>query len=117
MQPTPPPERENVPSLKLLLVGLAAIAIGVAAVVVTWLLQQEWQQARARAPIPRLVGSPEIARVNQETFALYDRYERLWQHQQRRLHSYGWVDREARLIHVPLERALELVLREQEGAR
>jgi hypothetical protein len=29
---------------------------------------------------------------------------------QQRIQNYGWVDREAKIVHIPIERALELSL-------
>jgi len=49
---------------------------------------------------PRLQAAPEPARREHEA-ALRSR-----------LASYGWIDREAGLVHVPIERALELVAAE-----
>lgn len=34
--------------------------------------------------------------------------------QHRRLASYGWVDREAGTVHVPIEKGIEMVLEENE---
>ena len=29
----------------------------------------------------------------------------------KRLHSYGWVDQKAGIVHIPIERAMQLVVR------
>ncbi|MEZ4616096.1 MAG: hypothetical protein R2867_11425 [Caldilineaceae bacterium] len=34
-----------------------------------------------------------------------------------RLHSYGWIDQEAGTVHIPIERAMELVVSEGLPAR
>jgi hypothetical protein len=60
------------------------------------------------------MGEAEISDVNQRPFALEDEAPRLRAEQAARLESYGWVDRNAGIIHVPIERAMEQVL-EVEG--
>lgn len=52
----------------------------------------------ADPPPPRLQSSP--ARD----------YARFQEEKQRRLHSYGWVDRKQGAVRIPIERAMELVL-------
>ena len=37
--------------------------------------------------------------------------------QRERLHGYGWVDRDAGVVHVPIEQAIERVVSEQAGRR
>ncbi len=49
-------------------------------------------------PEPRLQVSPEKDLTELEA------------HQSSRLHSYGWVDRKAGLVHIPIERAMDLLL-------
>ena len=39
------------------------------------------------------------------------------QKEEERLHSYGWVDRQAGVIHLPIERAMELILQRGLPAR
>lgn len=49
-------------------------------------------------PAPRLQANPaaELAELRDD--------------EETRLHSYGWVDRQAGVIHMPIERAMELTL-------
>lgn len=49
------------------------------------------------APAPRLQNNP------QEDLAQFEKQAN------DRLHTYGWVDRDAGVIHIPIERAIELV--------
>jgi len=37
--------------------------------------------------------------------------------QSARLHSYGWVDSARTVVHIPIERAMELTVREMSGDR
>jgi hypothetical protein len=36
---------------------------------------------------------------------------------EQRLHSYGWVDRQAGVVHIPIERAMELIVRRDAARR
>jgi hypothetical protein len=56
--------------------------------------------AAARLPYPRLQVSPPL---DLQSF-------RAWEEAQ--LHSYGWVDRSAGVVRIPIERAMDLVLPE-----
>lgn len=49
------------------------------------------------APAPRLQTNPQADLAG---FAAAE---------EKRLHSYGWVDQDAGIVHIPIERALELI--------
>jgi hypothetical protein len=118
-QPAPrAPEPEQVETKVVVLVAAAALALFTAATVVTWLVLQGWRREPA-APVPPEVGRLELGMVNQAPFALDTRAERLRREERERLSSYGWVDPEQRLIHLPVERAMERLLSEEgaEGGR
>lgn len=55
----------------------------------------------AEPPAPRLQPVPAVD------------MERMRRAEQQRLNSYGWVDRERGIVHIPIDRALELL--EQRG--
>jgi hypothetical protein len=56
------------------------------------------EEAQGLPPAPLLQRDPEesLQRMSSETDAL--------------LNSYGWVDKEAGVVHIPIERAIELML-------
>ena len=58
------------------------------------------EMRRGEPPPPRLLTTP-----HPDLQAMRDAADR-------RLTSYGWVDRNARVVHIPIERAMELVLQE-----
>ncbi len=58
-------------------------------------------------PIPREIGKPEIGIVNQRLFELQREAKQKRNEQLGRLNSYGWVDREKQIIHIPIDRAME----------
>jgi len=57
------------------------------------------REARVVPPQPRLQDNPSRD------------LESLRTDERRRLESYGWIDRERRILHIPIERAMEQVMR------
>ena len=110
----PPPEPVGVHTRKMLLIAGAALLLFTVATAVQWLAMRYWER-EPRAPVPAEVGRTEIGMVNQSTFAQDTRAEDLRRSQRERLTTYGWVDRDARLIHVPVEDAMRELLEEEGG--
>jgi hypothetical protein len=65
-------------------------------------------------PIPRQVNSYEIGIVNQRVFALDQRAAQKRLQQMERLESYGWVDRQAGMAHIPIDEAMKMYLQQPE---
>jgi len=100
---------------KVLLVAGAALLLFTVATVAQWLAMRGWER-EPRPTVPAEVGRTEIGMVNQAPFEQDTRAETLRRRQRERLSTYGWVDRDARLIHVPVEDAMRQLLTE-EGAK
>ncbi|AEI67399.1 hypothetical protein [Corallococcus macrosporus] len=112
----PPPEHRRLPARRLAWVGGAwLLLVGLALLVVRWGVRAYTPWAPAR--FPPALGVSEVADVNQRPFELEDAAPRLREAQRARLRGYGWVDRDAGVIHIPVEQALEQVLSTEEGAR
>ncbi len=62
-------------------------------------------------PTPPEIGQSKIGIVEQSLFELQVRGVRDRAAKLERLRSYGWVDRDAGVVHVPIDRAMELVAR------
>ena len=99
------------------LVGLTALI----QVVLFFHMQGLWRLRRHQVPPPSPVASalpsePPAPRL--ETAPSLD-LRALRADEDTRLHAYGWVDREARIVHIPIDRAIDLVAREAapDGAR
>jgi hypothetical protein len=107
---TPPsPEREALPGWRVGAVVLATLAV---AVVLT-LVGRAWQvthERTYRAGPPASSGSGEVGYVFQRPFELERSAVNEREQQLKRLRSYGWVDRDSGVIHVPIERAFEAVI-------
>ena len=78
-------------------------------------LQQREKNLNPAGPsVPQALGRAELNIVNTGLFQLDTRAEDEKSEQQRRLHGYGWVDRDAGVVHIPIERAIERVVGEQQ---
>ena len=98
-------------------VGVASIAIfAVATVWSTHILNvtRAEMQPGGPPPIPKQVDQYEVGIVNLRVFALDQRAAQKRLQQMERLRSYGWVDREAGLAHIPVEEAMKMYLAEQQ---
>lgn len=104
-----PPQHDRLPSKRIFGLGIGWLVL-----VALVLLGVRWWEVKSepkeKAPRPALMGESEIGIVNQRPFALEDQAPNLRAEQGARLGSYGWVDRSAGVIHVPIERAMEQVL-------
>jgi hypothetical protein len=65
-------------------------------------------------PLPKQVDQYEVGIVNQRVFALDQRAAQKRLQQIERLRSYGWVDREAGVAHIPIDEAVKMYLAEQD---
>jgi hypothetical protein len=64
--------------------------------------------------IPAEAGQRKIGIVEQQLFENANRAEAVRRKQLERLGSYGWVDRDQGIVHIPVEEAMERTLK---GAR
>ena len=98
-------------------VGLASVAIfAVATVWSTHILNstRAEMQPGGPPPIPRQVDQYEVGIVNQRVFNLDQRAAQKRLQQMERLRSYGWVDRESGVAHIPIDEAMKMFLAEQQ---
>ena len=111
---SPEQEPDRVPGAKLAWIGVVSTAIAIAAVLVAVVLTRaETKQAvlYASTPAPEPRGTVERTLVAGSA--------RGWEEngaQRRELERFGWVDRDAGVAHIPIDRAMDLwVEREGEG--
>ena len=98
-------------------VGVASILIfAVATVWSTHILNttRAEMQPGGPPPIPKQVDQYEVGIVNLRVFSLDQRAAQKRLQQMERLRSYGWVDREAGLAHIPVEEAMKMYLADQQ---
>lgn len=74
------------------------------------MMRGEERRVAPRAdPVPPEIGKPQIGIVNQRLFELQLDAKQKRDEQLRYLNSYGWVDRDKQIIHVPIDRAMQLL--------
>ena len=115
----PPPEAQAEEAIswgKVIGVGLAALATFTVAV----LLVLRMLHGRERAlqpfgpdPLPREVGQTEIGIVDQVPFDVYRSLQAYRTERLARLESWGWVDRKQGTVHMPIEEAMDRMVKEQ----
>jgi len=103
-------EPEGVATVKAVVVGIIFLVIFFFATL--WSVRIFQSEERTIAPQgtispPKEIGDPQIGIVNQRLFELQREAEQKRTEQRDRLNSYGWVDRENRIIHIPIDRAME----------
>ena len=105
----PKTEDDRIDSRTVLLVGVGALLVFALGGLASSAFLRHRVSERPGPPLPAELGQSKIAMVEQRLFALpqrgaIDRTARL-----ERLGSYGWVDREKEVAHLPIEVAMALV--------
>lgn len=104
-------EEDRIDAAKIIAVGVAALVVffvGSLAATGYLRLREERHQG---PPLPAEVGQSKIGLVEQQIFELTVRGQRDRAAKLRRLDSYGWADRDAGLVHLPIEEAMALVVK------
>lgn len=110
----PPAEVDVVPSRRIVLVGVAALVVffvgSLTAALGMRTLRRELNP-QGPAPLPSEAGRAKIGMVEQRLFE-HANQGPAWRAQaQRRLGSTGWVDRQRGLAHIPIDRAMDRVVK------
>jgi hypothetical protein len=113
--PAATPEGENLPFGKV--IAVIVISLIIFAVGGAWSLAIRHRTLRGMNPtgaadIPARLGAEELGMVDQIPFELNHWVKDDRAASRERLSSYGWVDRKAGTIHIPIDRAIELQLLE-----
>jgi hypothetical protein len=103
-------DRPNVAALSWIGVG-TLLVFGACLLAVVFLLQgRETAIApHGEPPPPPAVHRSQVGIVNQRLFGEQPENEDVQRRAAGRLATYGWVDRDAGLVHLPIDRAVELV--------
>ncbi|HZZ85939.1 MAG TPA: hypothetical protein VFE30_15495 [Anaeromyxobacteraceae bacterium] len=107
-------EPDVVPTGKLVLVGAAAALVFLLASLAAsrvLLTRREQLNPDGPPPYPSELGKPKIGMVEQQLFERSRRARELVERQQAWLAGYGWVDKEHGVIHIPIDEAMERLLR------
>ncbi len=104
-------EEDRIDTPKILAVGAAALVVFFIGSLGAIGYYRMRQARHVGPPIPAEVGQNKIGLVEQQLFELSARGERDRAARRRRLESYGWVDRQAGVVHLPIEEAMSLVVK------
>ncbi len=105
----PRSENDRVDSRAVLTVGFGALAIFLLAGALSVAWVRHSNAVTPQAVLPPEVGQTKIGLVEQQLFDTNLRGARDRAARQAHLDGYGWVDRQAGIIHLPIARAMELV--------
>ena len=89
--------------------GLAVLAVMVLVLMggLLWLLSGGWPPRQGivapMAPAPNMSPAPDLQVASTRD------YQEMRAAEETQLHSYGWVDREAGIAAIPIERAMEIL--------
>jgi hypothetical protein len=108
----PPAELDLVPSRRIVMVGVAALVVFTAGSIAAGIGMKMVQRSvnpDGPAALPSEAGRAKIGMVEQRLFE-NSNMGFAWRAKQRqRLESFGWVDKEKGIAHIPIDRAMERV--------
>ncbi len=113
----PPAEEDRVPSAKIIWVGVIALVVFFLGSLAAGLGMAAMRRAvnpEGPPPLPPQAGQAKIGIVEQRLFDNANQGVAWRERALRRLETTGWVDREKGVVHIPVERAMEMV---EKGAR
>lgn len=113
-------EEDRLPRRPLLLVAAAGLVVTAIGILTAWGITDCRSVDRPRAAYETGVGGElpeEVNAVEIELFADEGPARRQWRGESERLTRFGWVDREHGIVHIPIDRAIDLYLsRRADGA-
>ena len=117
MSPPPAQAEEIIKWSAVIGTGLAAIIVFSIATFVVWKYldgREKFLQPSGPAVVPAQLGQAEIGIVDQVPFDVTRAVQKYRNDQIERLSSWGWMDRKQGTIHMPIEKAMELVVQEHD---
>jgi hypothetical protein len=107
-------EKRDLDPRQLVKVGIGFVAALALVLLVTTLLQYSWMGRAApfSASAPSLNPPAQVQLPSQPRLEVVPglNYQELHAHELEQLESYGWVDRSAGVVHIPITRAIDLIL-------
>jgi hypothetical protein len=98
-------------------IGLSVV-LGIAVVIASLIVHYKMvQQARQDTPIPRLARERETMPGTPLQVDAPNELRRMRAAEQAALNSYGWVDKDAGIVRIPVERAMEILAKKGLPAR
>ncbi len=109
-------EDKNLPYRKIVGVGIASVVVFALGIFWSTALLNgaaKEMQPVGPPPLPSGVNQYEVGIVNQRMFSLDQRTAQKRLQQMNRLNSYGWLDRQTGVVHVPIDVAMDMLVQEQ----
>jgi hypothetical protein len=104
----PPQEADTISARSIARIAIGVVATMAAALFVAYLLGGSHRQ-------PTPVVAPDINGIEMSPFAVEAQGLAEHQREEQRLAKYGWIDRDKRVIHVPIDVAFDLWLAQHGG--
>lgn len=101
------PRARQVAVLGLGIIALAALVLAVTAGLLCYFEHREASPALTRSPLAEPQPLPPEPRLQVAPSA---DLEELRAEEDARLSSYGWIDREQQVVHIPIDRAMDILL-------
>ncbi|HEX6003025.1 MAG TPA: hypothetical protein VFZ14_03410 [Burkholderiales bacterium] len=98
---------ENVRNGQVIAVALWIVAGILFAAGVSWWVSSGGARGGPNQPVPASDAAPALQSAPPPELQAYLREK------QQRLESYGWIDRAAQRVHIPIERAMQLMQERQ----
>lgn len=117
MSPPPAQAEEIINWFAVIGTGLAAIIVFSIATFVVWRYletREKVLQPAGPAVIPAKLGQAEIGIVDQVPFDVTRAVQVYRNERIERLSSWGWMDRKQGTIHMPIDKAMDLVVQQQQ---
>ncbi len=108
----PPTEEDWVPTGRIVMVAVAALVVFLVGSIAAGLGMRSMQRKinpDGPAPMPAEAGKAKIGMVEQRLFENSNQNTAWKADAERRLGSYGWVDREKGVAHIPIDVAMAQV--------
>jgi len=113
-----PPEEQAQESIAwgaVLSVGAGSLIVFAIATLIAFKMMQTREkvlQPNGPDPLPVQIGRPDVGLVEQVPFDVTRALQAYRDERAARLSSWGWVDRKAGVVHMPIEEAMERVVKE-----
>ncbi|HEY6003314.1 MAG TPA: hypothetical protein VIV57_10610 [Anaeromyxobacter sp.] len=104
-------EEDRISTPRIVAVGVASLLIFIVSGAMVAAYFKVRMTAAPPPPMPADVGRSKIGMVEQQLFGLAERGQRDREARYERLGSYGWVDRRSGVAHIPIDQAMELVVK------
>lgn len=107
-----PQERDALPVARMLLFTAGTVVVIALCVLAAWAFSLAGPKGRKAADVRPAGHDERVGRVYQVPIPAPSA-DRGRAEARERLDTFGWVDRRARIVHVPIERAIEWAAREE----